>query len=157
MNRPLGFFLLFVLAAAIGCQGSDNQLTYANVKGTVNYNGHPLEKGQITFSVAGQPPTVIDITDGKYAGQAVVGSNKIMISAKKKGPAPAAPGGLAGKDMETQRKGYQEKLSRENGQTEFADPSMVEYIPAEWNTASTQMRVVESGAANDFQFDIKGK
>ena len=33
---------------------------------------------------------------------------------------------------------------------------MVEYIPAEWGTESKQMRVVEAGAANDFQFDIKG-
>ena len=37
------------------------------------------------------------------------------------------------------------------------DPTMVEYIPPEWGAHSTQVRVVEAGAANDFQFNIKGR
>jgi hypothetical protein len=37
------------------------------------------------------------------------------------------------------------------------DPTMVEYIPPEWGIQSNQMRVVESGGANNFDFEIKGK
>jgi len=34
---------------------------------------------------------------------------------------------------------------------------MVEYIPPEWGTASKQMREVERGVKNEFEFEIKGK
>ena len=141
------------LAAVLGCQ-KDDKLTYANVKGTVTFNGQPIEKGQITFASEGRPPTTMDITSGQFAGQAVVGSNKISVSAKKKSAAAAK----LPKDAETQIKGYKERMKGDfggGGSIDF-DPSMVEYIPPEWGLDSKQMRVVESGAANEFQFDIKG-
>jgi hypothetical protein len=153
MNRPLGFLLLFALIAAVaGCQDGE-KLAYANVSGTVSYNGKPVEKGTITFAVEGRPPATMDITDGKFAGSAMVGQNKISISAKRKGTAPKLT-----KDAETQIKGYKDKLKGEFGGPPIDyDPTMVEYIPPEWGQKSTNMRVVESGGKNEFQFDIKGK
>ncbi len=156
MNRSLGFLLFLILATVVGCQKGDKQ-TYANVKGTVTFNRKPIEKGQITFALEGRPPSTMDIVDGKFSGQAMVGSNKVSVSARKKS---ANPPKLT-KDAEAQIKGYQEKFKAAPG--EFGgppadyDPTMVEYIPPEWGTQSTQMRVVETGAANEFQFDIKGK
>jgi hypothetical protein len=35
--------------------------------------------------------------------------------------------------------------------------TLVETLPPEWNTKSKQKRVVESGGANEFDFNIKGK
>lgn len=153
MNRSIGFFLFLLLAAVAGCQQGDKPI-YANVKGTVTLNGKAIEKGQITFAVEGRPPTTMDITDGAFAGQAMVGSNKISVSAKKKSAtAPKLP-----KSAEIQIKGYMEKPPGEfGGPPKDYDPTMVESIPAEWNQDSKQMRVVETGATNEFQFDIKGQ
>jgi hypothetical protein len=152
MNRPLGLLLLPLACALAGCQQSDKPL-YANVSGTVKFNGQPIEKGQITFAVEGRPPASMDIVDGKFAGQAMIGSNKISVSAKRKSAtAPKTP-----KDAELQIKGYQEKMKGEyGGPPKDYDPTMIEYIPADWNLDSKQMRVIEAGAVNEFQFDIKG-
>src|SRR5437867_1824654 len=148
MNRPVGFFLFLTLATVVGCQGRDKPI-YANVKGTVTYNSKPIEKGTITFAVEGRPPTTVDIVDGKFAGQAMVGSNKISVSAKRK--TAATP--KLNKDAQTQIEGYtkyRRAASGESGPPPEYDASMVEYIPPEWGTQSTQMRVVEAGAANEF-------
>jgi len=163
MNRPLRFLVFFILAPVVGCGPGGEKLTYANVKGTVTYNGKPIDKGQITFAVEGRPPSSIDIVDGKFAGQAMVGSNKVSVSARKKAATqPQVKGGAAAaKDADAQIKGYMNMKEKKPG--EFGgppidyDPTMVEYIPPEWGPHSTQMRVVEAGAANDFQFEIKGK
>jgi hypothetical protein len=156
MNRSLGLLLLpLALAALVGCQQGDKPI-YANVSGTVTYNTQPIEKGQITFAVEGRPPSTMDIVDGKFSGQAMIGSNKVSVSAKKK--VTSAP--KLGKDAETQISGYKEWM---RGKGEFGgppsdwDPTMVEYIPPEWGTESKQMRVVESGATNELNFDIRGK
>jgi hypothetical protein len=160
MSRPLLFILFLALAAAAGC--NPNKQLYANVKGTVTYNGNPIDKGQITFAVEGRPPSTLDIVDGKFHGQAMVGSNKVSVSAKKKVAAPpqARGGAAAAKDADNQVKGYMKYKTAAPG--EFGgppkdyDPSMVEYIPQEWGTRSTQMRVVEAHAANEFEFEVKG-
>ena len=149
MKRSLGFLLFLILAPALGCQQGEKQ-TYANVKGTVTFNGKPLDKGEITFTVEGRPPSTADIADGRFAGQAMVGSNKVSISAKKKsGAAPRRP-----KYADDQIKATR-KLAGDSAPDE--DPSVVDYIPPQWNTQSKQMRVVEAGAANDFEFHIKGQ
>ena len=157
MNHLLGFLPFLILGTVVGCQQGDKQ-TYANVKGTATFNGKPIEKGQINFALEGRPPSTMDIVDGEFAGQALVGSNKVSISARKK---TATPAKLA-KDAahaQTQIKGYLEKKKGQPGgpTTTDYDASMVEYIPPEWGTRSTQMRVVEAGAANDFEFNIKAK
>jgi hypothetical protein len=152
MNRLLVFLLYLFLATVMGC-GGDRQ-TYAKVKGTVTYNGKPLDKGEITFTVEGKPPTVIDIVDGKFGGQAVVGSNRISFSALRK----SATAPKLTKEAEIQIKGYKEYMKGKSdggGPSGQLSPGMEDYIPPEWGSASKQMRVVESGAANEFDFNIK--
>jgi hypothetical protein len=161
MNRLLGFLLFLILAAVVGCQ-QDKKEAYANVMGKVTFNGKPIEKGQITFALEGRPPSTMDIVDGKFGGEAMVGSNKVSVSARKKVATPPPVKGrtaAAAKDAEAQIKGYM-KFKAAKG--EFGgppldyDPTMVEYIPPEWGPHSTQMRVVEAGKKNEFDFDIKG-
>jgi hypothetical protein len=120
----------------------------------VTYNGKPLEKGQITFSTDGRPPSAIDIVDGKFAGQAMVGSNKVAVSAfRKTSKERKIPAGA-----QQQYKAYQERNQAGGGGTsEQFDPTMEDYIPDEWGKESTQIRVVEAGGVNNFQIDIKGK
>jgi hypothetical protein len=137
----------------VGCHSERS--TYAKVKGTVTLNGKPLDKGEITFTLVGKPPTFIDVVDGKFSGQAIVGSNTISVSAKRKsGVAPRLP-----KEAIAQRKAYREKGVSQGGADPNAnfDSTMIDLIPPEWGAASKQVRVVEAGAANDFDFSISTK
>jgi hypothetical protein len=155
MNRPLGFFLTLVLATLVGCGAGAPK--YASVKGTVTYNGKPIEKGQITFALPGLPPSTMDIDDGKFNGQAMVGENKVAVSMMKRvANPPKQP-----KEAEIMRKGYAERAKasggREDGGSGEYDPSIVEVIPPEWGMQGKQTRVVEAGSTNEFEFNIKGK
>jgi hypothetical protein len=157
MKRLFGFPLCLILATVVGCSKGD-QPTYANIKGTVTYNGKPIEKGKITFEILGRPPQTMDIVGGEFNGQAMVGENKVSVSAKKKSSSGPKLSGPALKDAEAQIKGYTEKRPGSfGGPPVDYDPSMVEYIPPEWGTNSTQKRVVEAGQTNQFEFSIKAK
>jgi hypothetical protein len=148
MRCPL-LFLFLVLALVAGCQ--EGKHAYANVSGTVTYNGSPIQKGYIQFQMEGNPPTAMDIIDGKFNGQAMVGSNRVSVSAKKKSATAKAlpPQALV------QIEGYQKlKKGEEGGPTGDLDLTMVEYIPPEWGSASTQTRVIEPGS-NELQFEIR--
>jgi hypothetical protein len=151
MNRFLVFvlFLLFFLTLVVGC-GGDRQ-TYANVKGTVTFNDKPLDKGEVIFTVEGRPPAVIDVIDGKFAGQAIVGSNKVSVSARKK----TATKRSFSKEVEDQRRVYKQQGKGNDAPAE--DYDVVDIIPADWGPASKHMYAVETGAANEFNLNIKGQ
>ena len=156
MNRSLGFILPLILVTVVGC-GQGDKPNYANVKGKVTFNGQPIEKGQITFVMEGHTPSTMKIVDGEFNGQAMIGSNRVSVSAMKK----VAAARVLSKEAQIQISGYKKKFEgapdQGGGSSSEFDPGMVEYIPPEWGAASKQMRVVEAGAANEFQFDIKGK
>jgi hypothetical protein len=154
MNRPLRLILFLLLATVIGCGGQEKP-KYTNVKGKVTYNGHPIDKGQITFSIDGYPPSSMKIEAGEFNGQAMVGSNKVSVSAKKK--SAAAP--KLSEQAQTQIQGYQKykKNDKDAGSLSEFDASQVDYIPPEWGSQSTEKRMVEAGAPNEFEFHIKGK
>jgi hypothetical protein len=143
--------LALALAVVVGCGKSDGR-TYANVSGTVTYNGKPLEKGQITFQIVGMPHTAADIVDGKYTGQAAVGSNRVAIAAFRKATKERAL-------PETAKKQYAayQALNKGGGGGSLPqfDPSMEDYIPEDYGKESKQFRVVEPGQ-NTFDFNIKG-
>jgi hypothetical protein len=148
--RQTLLFLFLVLAIVVGCQKGEKH-SYANVSGTVTYNGHPIEKGYIQFQMEGNPPKSMDINDGKFNGQAMVGSNRVSVSAKKKS---ATAKSLPPEALNT-IKGYQKmKKHEEGGPSGDLDLTMVEYIPPEWGSASKQERVIEPGT-NELQFEIR--
>jgi len=145
-------------AAVIGVTGcgKNDAPAYANVSGTVTYNGKPLDKGQITFTTDGRPPTMTDIADGKFSGQAMIGSNKIQVAAYRK----AAKERNIPDSAKLQYKAYQSMNKGGGGgaaPSDASDPTMEDYIPLDWGRESKQVRVVEAGSKNEFQFDIKGK
>src|SRR5438132_8043222 len=84
MYQLIRFTVLALAIGVVGCGQKTGAPAFANVSGTVTYNGKPLEKGQITFATDGRPPTMADIVDGKYTGQAMIGSNKVAIAAFRK-------------------------------------------------------------------------
>jgi len=137
---------------SVGCNKSDAP-AYANVSGTVTYNGKPLEKGQITFTTDGRPPTAMEIVDGKFSGQAMIGSNKVAVSAFRKSAKERKIPETAKKQFEA----YQAmNKGGGGGKTDVFDPTMEDFIPAEWGRESKQIRVVEAGGSNTFDFLIKG-
>jgi hypothetical protein len=149
MNRPLLLLLFLLFVVLVGCSGDTPR--YTNIKGTVNYNGKPIEKGQIIFAMEGRPPSSMDIVDGLFNGQAMVGTNKVSVSAKKKS---AGGGPKLDAHAKAQIKGYMEiKFKGENYEY---DASSVDYIPPDWGARSTHTLVVEAGAPNDFTINIKG-
>jgi hypothetical protein len=144
--------LVFVLL--LGCDSGPKAPKRAGVSGVVNYNGKPVETGKITFSTDGRPPLSLDIVNGKFSGLAMVGLNKIQISAMKKGSGEKKlPMGA-----QAQIKGYmaKEKGSFGGFPADF-DPDAVDYIPPEWGVASQNTREVADGADNQYIFEIKGK
>ena len=58
----------------------------APVKGTVNMDGKPVPKGDISFGVLGVPPKVMQITDGTYSGEAPIGQNQVEVFIYVEGP-----------------------------------------------------------------------
>jgi hypothetical protein len=150
MYRPLGFFLILVFATVVGC-GSDVP-KFANIKGTVTFNGKPIEKGKITFASPGRPPSTMDIDDGKFNGQAMVGENKVSVSAMKRlANAPKLPPQA---ELFMNRAGQRKEDAGTVGEH---DPNAVDYIPQEWGLQGKQTRVVEPGSTNEFEFNIKSK
>ena len=152
MKHSLPLFLCLIGTTVIGC-GSGEKKTYTKVQGTVMFNGKPLNKGEVAFSVAGKPPTFMDVVDGKFSGQAMVGTNRISFSSKRKSATAAKmpPEALA------QVKAYQQKGPSQGGAdaNAAASATYVDLIPAEWGADSKQERIVEAGASNDFEFNIK--
>jgi hypothetical protein len=149
------FAKLTALAVTFGMSGcsNDGAPSYAKVSGTVTYNGQPLSKGQITFSLEGRAPTMVEIVDGKYSGQAMIGSNRVQIAAFRKRAKERALPETAKKQIEA----YQAlNKSGGGGKSEQFDPSMEDYIPADYGRESKQTRVVEKGGENSFDFNIKG-
>src|SRR5262245_29334522 len=156
MNRPLVPIPFLILVTVVGCGGGDKP-KYANVKGKVTFNGKPIEKGQITFATDGRAPAIMEIVDGEFNGQAMVGTNTISISAMKKNPnARPLP-----KEAQTQIKGYQQKFrdqpNQGGGSVADYDPTMVDYIPPEWGSQSKETRVIEAGQTNEIEIHIKVK
>src|SRR5262245_31789314 len=147
MYQLARFSVLAIAIGLVGCSKGDAP-SYANVTGTVTYNGNPLDKGQITFTTDGRAPTSMDIYDGKFSGQAMIGSNRIAVTAYKKSTTQP-------KLTET-AKGMMKVYGEKYKNTQSTDSSMEDYIPAEWGRDSKQTRVVEAGSKNDFQFDIRG-
>jgi len=158
MNRFLGFVILLIPALLVGC-GAKDKPTFANVKGKVTFNDMPIDKGKIIFTLEGRAPSTIDIVNGKFSGQAMVGSNKVAVSAKKR----TAKAPTLSKEAQKQMEGYKQKFknSKEGsnaGTVAENDANMVDYMPPEWKmNTSTQTRVVEAGQPNEFEIDIKAK
>jgi len=152
MNQLARFAALAVVFGMLGCS-NDSAPSYAKVSGSVTYNGQPLSKGQITFSTDGRAPTMVDIVDGKYSGQAMIGSNRVQIAAYRKRAKERALPETAKKQIEA----YQAMNKGGGGlKSEQFDPSMEDYIPPDYGRDSKQVRVVEKGGENSFDFAIKG-
>ncbi len=116
--------------AILGCGGAEGPKTY-RVSGTVTIDNQPIEDGYIIFKPT-DPADRADgtaIVDGKYEMQAVAGTKKVEIQAMRT----------------TDEKGSKGEPVQEN------------YLPAEYNTATTLTADVTPEGPNEFDFDLKSK
>jgi hypothetical protein len=156
MNKPLAPIPFLILVTVVGC-GSGDAPKYTAVKGKVTFNDKPIEKGLITFSMDGRAPSTMEIIDGEFNGQAMIGTNKVSVSAMKKSAnAKSLPA-----EAQKYIKGYQQKFKNQpntgEGTISENDPTLVDYIPPEWGSQSKQTWVIEAGSTNEVVIHIKGK
>ncbi|MCA9081364.1 MAG: hypothetical protein KDA58_12445 [Planctomycetaceae bacterium] len=104
------------------------------VKGTVTYDGQPLESGQILFINADGSgrPDAGQITNGEFSFKCAAGEKKVEITSTREVPAEA-PDGL---------------------------PDYVSLIPKEYNTESMLKASVKAGGSAEdhtFKFETTSK
>lgn len=122
--------LILLVIVLAGC-GPSSPPVYT-VKGTVTFEGAPVEEGDILF----RPETTslraegAKIIKGEYTVKAHPGKNKISISASKVNPALKSPEG---------------------------EPVREDYIPAQYNFATTLQEEVATNNDNRFDFNLKAK
>lgn len=120
---------LFLVVA--GCGKKVEGPKTAEVKGKVTRDGAPLASGKIVFDEGPSVPAAeLDIKDGVYSGQVLVGSKTVRIFSYKTVP----------------QKGP------------MKDQTMLENtLPAKYNTASKETREVKEGVPNEFDFTLTSK
>ncbi len=151
MRKTIQSILLgaVIVCLVSGCSNTDKPPNYVNVSGTVNFDGKPLTDANITFNTDGRAPSVIQIIDGQYNGQAMIGSNRISISAKRK------VANASTKPISASDRGRMESYKNQPGYVAVEEGE--ETIPPDFGANSKQTRVIEAGVQNKFDFDIKHK
>lgn len=130
--RPLWFLMLSLLL--VGC--GDQELARSHVKGTVTFDGQPLDQGVIQFfSVENKTPSsAASIKDGGFTAEVYQGKMRVTVSSEQ----------VVGK-----RKRY-----------ETPDSPMVdikkERLPERYNSKSELTRAIGPGE-NTVDFELKSK
>jgi hypothetical protein len=125
----------FVIALvwSCGCSPAAKQggAPAATVKGTVTLDKKPVPAGEIHFGPAGAPPTVLEIRDGAFSGEAPVGKNQVEVYIFVEGAPSEKYGGLRTKTNTAPQK-Y-------------------------WGPNTTLSATVNTGEANAFKFDLTSR
>ena len=121
---------LALVVGFIGC-GPAGPRKYP-VRGTVTFDGQPLEEGHIIFTPEDPSlsPEAGDIVQGEYRLQAHGGMQKVKVSASKEVPG-------------TEGQGFR------------GLPLIEEYIPAKYNSATTLSAEVTPSGDNRFDFQLE--
>lgn len=147
MRMMTGLCVVLIASSMLGC-GGGNSLERASVKGSVTFDGKPVEKGLIAFLPSGEtkgPSSGAEIINGEYeipkdtgptpgTYSVEVTANRVVGKTEVQGVA-GSQGGLSG--------------------AQTADVLEM-YIPAKYNTKTTLEAVVESGE-NEQDFDLDSK
>lgn len=135
-------FALVLILLAIGGACTPDPLGRQAISGTVNVDGAPLAKGNISFQPSEGQATSSGavVSDGKFSiareSGLVPGKYRVSLNA----PVP----GTGGKADETTLPGD-------------PVPPPKELIPPDWNTASTQSIEVKKGGSAVFSFEVSTK
>ena len=131
----IGLIPVFLcIGAVIGCGPGDDRQP---LSGSVSWQGKPLAKGVITLYPKGAGSTVgCEIIEGKFSidlqNGATPGNYRVEIIAFR-------PTGKTEFDVDQNKKVDIEE----------------QYLPSQFNTASTLEAEIKSGTKNEFAFDLK--
>jgi len=136
---PVTLFLLILGAGlAIGCGRARSRAVRMPVRGEVLVDGKSLPRGRISFNAMnGEPPATMQIENGSYVGQAIVGRNRVMITASKSSSMK--------KTMGFDGPGYDESVE-------------VNTLPTRYNVATElEALVAEDVEENRFDFELSSE
>lgn len=124
-----GWALLTFSLVAAGCASSVPELKKAPVKGTVQLDGKPMADGEVSFGIVGEPPVVIPVVNGAYAGEAPVGPTRVEVRAYRQGQPVMMGDQQFGGDKEN-------------------------YLPAKYNLQTTLKADVTAAGPNEFNYEV---
>lgn len=113
-----------------GC-GGPAAVKPVKISGEVNLDKKPLKEGEIHFVVAGTPPRILKVSNGKFDGEVEPGKKKVQIFAFRKGAAP------------------------ETSTTK--EDSLENYIPARFNAETTLEVEIKADSNPPLKYDIESK
>ena len=129
-------FLGACLTIFSGCQQSTAKETYP-VSGTVTLDGSPMSDGDVFFKdEASAKFASFPVSNGQFSGQSQAGTFKVEIMAYRD------------ETPKTDKTGY---MPPEGGS------SKVNYLPAKYNTNSTETAEVKESGTNEFKFEVTSK
>ena len=121
---------VLALVLVIGCTSPPKGAApAAKVSGIIKMDQKPVPTGELHFSVPGYPPTLVEIKDGNFSGDAPIGKNKVefIIFAET----PKTEKGAVGKNIISPQK-Y-------------------------WGPDTVLEATVKEKGPNDFKFDLSSK
>lgn len=125
--------LLATILLSVGCSSSapNGAAPATRVSGYVKLDGKPVENGEVHFTVSGYPPRALEISEGRYAGEAPIGNNEVQVFIFKVGP----------------------PMEKYGGQRLKTNISPKKY----WGPKTTLDARVTPDGANHFDFDLNSK
>jgi hypothetical protein len=125
--------LVPLLAWVIGCGSQQaGAPPSAAVKGTVTLDTKAVSTGEVHFVKGNEPPKVLEIKDGNFAGEVPVGQHKVEVHINVEGP--KTPGKYGGQGSKT-------------------NVAPQKY----WGPNTTLSANVEAGKPNEFKFELTSK
>ena len=137
-SRPCGIVVATLLVVGMAGCNRPRPPVMVPVSGTVSYNGKPIAEGLIVFAArdGSCAPNLLKITAGRYEGRVIVGDKRIevraMRKAKRSESAATGPGADEG-------------------------PVLENWIPAEYNDASTLTRLLEPPGPVTIDLELAAK
>ena len=130
---PLVAFSIAILLGVSGCGSATANVELADVAGTVELDGKPLESGEVVFVLLGEHSALIPIKKGTFSGEAGVGENRVEIYSYRSGGEVVEMGG--------------EKFGGEE----------VNFIPPKYNASSSLTATVTAEGNQGFAFEVTSK
>ncbi|MDB5339998.1 MAG: hypothetical protein JWN70_5617 [Planctomycetaceae bacterium] len=147
MARPpvcLGYCLVLIgvcSAHLAGCTPAPPKREYAEVMGTVKYQGKPVSKGSIVFQPESGAPVVAELdAEGNYSLEGVIGPNDVMV----RNPLPAA---AAHTDDIKANKAAQAEYDKA--------VKSAKIIPDKYSSTSSGLKFDVQPGTNSADFDLK--
>jgi len=123
-----------VVGAVVFLSGCNSPPKPVQVSGTVTVDGKPLNEGDVTLvNTAGLPPDIFPVKGGKFEGLAKPGKVKVEIRAYRPAPPPTTP------------------VPQES------KPTPVNYLPEQYNNATTLTAEVTATGLNPSQFSCNSR